>query len=864
MLLQTSLSASDAMLTPMSPEQVQAIVKKRGNPRALVFTEPHENAIRRFAGLPLRWLEQAKTPPAFESEARPGQFLVFQLCIYAVEDLGSLSINFKDLTGFSGTIEPTALRCISLAGTNYQGEPFTKSLNLKRGDLQPLWIGLNVPTDAQGTYSGTAQVSVSPGYEIPVALTFHVQGKALGDRGDSDARNLSRLRWLDSTVGSEATLTQPFTAVQTSGQTIRVLGRELVLGQDGLPAKITSFFSPANARVRDEGREVLAAPISFVLQSMAGPLPWTSKLSTIERCETEARWQSQGTGEGFRIEVNGRLDYTGSGEIRLRLTAERDLSVDDAFLDVPYREEAAKYFMGLNHQGGRRPERVAWRWDVTKRQDCFWLGDINAGLMLRFKDAEYLRPPVNIYYAFRPLRLPKSWGNEGKGTISIGPGEDGVRVRASSSAFQLRAGEFRDFIFELYLTPFRTLDTEKQWAIRFVHPQPGPSPTAMRRPLEQCDPVHGPNVLNVHHADHHNPYINYPYNNESFPEFCELVRLAHAKGIRLRVYYTTRELTKNMPEMLALHSLNGEVILPGPGKDARTLLHPKGPHSWLVENLIRDFVPAWVSEVGGRYAPLDLSVITTPDSRWNNFYLEGLQWLAEKSDFDGIYIDDTALDSTSLQRARRILDRRPGRIIDLHTWNHFNGHAGFANNLTIYTEVLPYLDRLWLGEGFNASEVSPEFWLVEMSGIPFGLMSEMLDGPNPWRGLLFGETGRMGWSTDPRALWKAWDELGIAGTEFLPFFASDCPVRTTESDVKATVFRKPGRSLIAVASWAKKPAEVQLEIDWKRLGLNPEHARINAPAITGFQEKAAWNPGASIRVEPGRGWLLVVDDARGE
>jgi hypothetical protein len=78
------------------------------------------------------------------------------------------------------------------------------------------------------------------------------------------------------------------------------------------------------------------------------------------------------------------------------------------------------------------------------------------------------------------------------------------------------------------------------------------------------------------------------------------------------------------------------------------------------------------------------------------------------------------------------------------------------------------------------------------------------------------------------------------------------------------VFRKPGRSLIAVASWAKKPVEVQLEIDWRRLGLNPEHARINAPAITGFQEKAAWNPGGSIRVEPGRGWLLVVDDARGE
>ena len=27
--------------------------------------------------------------------------------------------------------------------------------------------------------------------------------------------------------------------------------------------------------------------------------------------------------------------------------------------------------------------------------------------------------------------------------------------------------------------------------------------------------------------------------------------------------------------------------------------------------------------------------------------------------------------------------------------------------------------------------------LTEMSGIPFGLMSEMLDHPNPWHGMVF-------------------------------------------------------------------------------------------------------------------------------
>jgi hypothetical protein len=73
-----------------------------------------------------------------------------------------------------------------------------------------------------------------------------------------------------------------------------------------------------------------------------------------------------------------------------------------------------------------------------------------------------------------------------------------------------------------------------------------------------------------------------------------------------------------------------------------------------------------------------------------SFYLEGLRWLADQSDFDGIYVDDTAQDATSLRRARRILDTRPGRLIDLHSWNHFNRWADLANNLTMYMEILPF------------------------------------------------------------------------------------------------------------------------------------------------------------------------------
>ena len=794
---------------------------------------------------------------------------MFQIGIRTFKDLAPIGLKLPELTGDGGTIPATASRCLSLEGIDSQGRPFQKILPIKKGRLQVLWVGVQVPPNARGKFTGTAELSLIPspagagGYSpIPIRLTMDVDGTPVTDSGDSNARNLSRLRWLDSTIGSEPTLTAPFKAVTTAGRSIHVLGRELTLGDAGLPSRITSHFSGANTRIENSGREILARPAAFVVETITGAIAWTNDFGSLQHTDLEATWSARSSAAGLRLETSGRLDYTGSGQIRVRMVADQDISLADVRLEVPFAQEAARYFMGLNHPGGRRPEEVHWRWDVARHQDCFWMGDINAGLMLRFKDGDYLRPPVNIYYSFRPLRLPQSWGNGGRGGVDVAPELGGVvKVRATSGPRELGKGKSLDYVFDLFLTPFRTLDTEKQWATRFTH-LGGPGRAAIDEAVEKADARHGPNVVNVHHASFYSPYINYPYSDDSFPAFRELVGRAHARGVGLRVYYTTREITQNMPELFPLHSFNGEIILPGPGTEARTLLHPKGPAAWLNENLREQFVPAWEAKVGPPYAEQDLSVITTPDSRWNNFYLEGLHWLVEKSDFDGMYIDDTALDATSLRRARRILDRRPGRLIDLHTWNHFNNWAGFANNLNLYMEVLPYLDRLWLGEGFDAGAVSPEFWLVEMSGLPFGMMSEMLDGANPWRGMVFGETARLPWSGDPRELWKAWDEFGIQGTEFLPFFVTNNPVKVAAPGILASAFRRKDRTIVALASWADKDIEARLDIDWKALGLDPRNAAIYAPPIPGMQVQRSWLPGEAIRVAPKRGWFLVLDETK--
>ena len=130
-----------------------------------------------------------------------------------------------------------------------------------------------------------------------------------------------------------------------------------------------------------------------------------------------------------------------------------------------------------------------------------------------------------------------------------------------------------------------------------------------------------------------------------------------------------------------------------------------------------------------------------------------------------------------MKRIKRVLtqDGHPG-ILDLHSANQFNQRDGYVNSALLYLEHFPYVNRLWFGEYFDYERSSPDFYLTEVSGIPFGLMGEMLEGGgNPWRGLVFGMTNRMPWSetADPRPIWKVWDEFGMEGARMIGWWVDD-------------------------------------------------------------------------------------------
>ncbi|MBK7351878.1 MAG: DUF5107 domain-containing protein [Gemmatimonadetes bacterium] len=805
----------------------------------LAFAEDRSRAIRMLADVPVAWAGRGAFQP-FHGTARRGEYYTFQVGVWAhrgaVDSLRYTSDGLAQRGG-AGRIGAGAVTAFNLEGTDWSGRPFTRPLTVDSGRVQPLWFGVEVPaTAAPGSYEGTITLLARGAAPRRIAVTLEVTEERVADRGDDDPANLTRLRWLNSQLAADDSVVAPYTPLVVRGRTVALLGRELTFGADGLPASIRSYFTPNNTGIGPAAREVLAAPARLVVEDAAGrELPWRVRAAAVTRRAPGAvEWRGERTAGAVRMTTAARLEFDGTAEYAIALRATARTTLGDVRLELPFRPEAAKYMMGLGQKGGLRPREFHWRWDVaTKNQDAAWIGDVNAGLQFTLKDEHYVRPLNTNFYLSKPLVAPRSWANDGQGGCDIVEAEGRVLATCHSGGRVLEPGDSLRFDLRLMLTPFKPLDTAGQWRTRYFHAFVPVDSIAGR----------GANTVNIHHANRVNPWINYPFLEPAAMR--AYIDSAHAAGLRAKIYYTVRELTNHAPELFALRSLGDEVLSRGPG----------GGYSWLQEHLGDDYIAAW-------HVPenRDAAVVNSGVSRWHNFYIEGLAWLVRHERIDGLYLDDVAFDRLTMKRVRKVLDRgNPGALIDLHSANQYNPRDGYASSANLYLEHFPFLNRLWFGEYFDY-DARPDYWLVEISGIPFGLMGEMLEGGgNPWRGMTFGMTARLPWAGDPTGLWRLWDDFGVQQSRLMGWWSGRDPVTTSDPDVLATTWIRPGAAMVALGSWRDDSTTVRLTLDWAALGLDPARTRIRAPAVSGFQAAGSWAPDEAIPVPGKRGVVVVLE-----
>jgi hypothetical protein len=806
----------------IATEKETDAIKEKYPDDFLIYTEDRLFPIRLPYSIPARWV-QKEPELSFKGYASRNEYYTWQIGLWAVKtDIENIKLSFSDFTNGSAIISKDSLTCFNLEGVNWDGKPVIFDVNVPKGNVQALWCGIQIPSNAKkGNYSGTATLTANGMEPRSIKIVIRVDDNFLADKGDGDLWRHSRLRWLNSTIGMDNLPVSPYSNLEFSGTNIEASGKSTTLANNGLPETI-----------RLNNRQILSEPMNFEVVTAEGTVIFTAEnLSVNQVSPGRISWTASSLQKGLKFNCNANMDYDGMISYNLQLAAtEKDMEVLDVRLHTFYTAESSEYFMGTGFPGGLRPEKHSWSWEGP--YDSYWTGSDLSGLHVEFVGDVYHGPLIADY---KP-GAPKNWANDGKGNISLS-GKQGqqAKVVASTGAFVLTK-EPVEYGINLLITPVHPVNTAKHFSERYYHSDP--------KNFSKAAEEGGANIENIHHARNLNPFINYPFIVRD--SLIQHIEEQHDANRKVKLYYTVRELSTYCAEIYALKSLNNEIFEPGVGYGL----------PWECEHLVDNYKPAWYTELPNQIS--DAALVLVSNSRWINYYLEGLRWMFENYKIDGIYMDDVSFDRPVMKRIRRIMEQyRPGALIDLHSNTGYS--KGPANQ---YAGFFPYIDRLWFGESFRYNIMTPDEWFVTASGIPFGKMAEMLqDGGNRYLGMVYGETARDAYGEfSPRPVWNLWKSFGIEEAKMIGYWDKECPVKTNHPMVKATVYVKAGQTLLAIGNFNGEDQTIKLSFDWKALGLNPDHAVLIAPEVKDFQESTSFGLNDAISVKGKEGKLLILKE----
>ena len=766
-----------------------------------------------------------------------------------------------------------------------------------------------------------------------VAIALTVSHEMAVDHGDNDLWRHARLRWLDSDAGSGAVVAgaasigahrarsdvwRPIN-MDASTLSLTASGNRVVrLSRRGLPHSLSvgSVELLASRMLLKlfvgQGTELRWQPSGppNLQHDGSGGVSWTT-VGSIPSSESAA----DGACKLLVITVTGTLHTDGMMQLGLTLSLpdsaapSSSCSLSDVHLVLPLKESATRLINGFGWKGATRPNEVSFRWDdpvdhAQRGLNCrVWLGGPDAGMQLNLQGVEQSQAASSSHCGnddsgvlrcddltdaqFNVALGSQVWYNQNRGGASVKVQQAAVsggrRFQSDASSassekvamltvytgtLKVMSGSPVTLPARILLTPVRGAGEPRlaDFATRYFHMQ-------RYTTVDDATSAAPGAWIILHQGNQLNPYINYPF--LTINKLRDYVQEAHSKGAKVKLYYTVRELSASAAEFWALRSLGGEVIIPSKAE---------GGHAWLKEHVRSNYSASWHERLAD--GEVDVSVHTPAfTTRWDNYWLEGILWLVKHLDIDGIYLDGAPYERAVLRRLRAALEpltvnRKHPFLLDLHASCAGNPHLP-------YTELYPFIDSIWYGEQCNYAAYSPEQWLAEVSGVPFGLPGQVLgDNADQWQALVFGMTCRIypdPHRCNPRPLWAALDAYGLQSPRMLGWWddgsSTPCPVRVSAvhggsiNDVRASLFiGSTGTFAIAVANWASHDVSVSFAYDWQalaRLGLSGASspnakAKLVAVSIPGFQPSGAWRADEKPVVRGKRsrfneGWLLKLE-----
>ena len=521
----------DPMEVPATAEELRRLVAGRPGKVCLLFPEDRRFPIRMNDELPLRWIRSGPSD-SFRGEACRNEFYAFQIGLYAAgRELKNVRVSFSPLKSGAHAIPAEALQCFNAGGVDYAGNPLVRVINVPQGGVQPLWIGVDVPHDAApGVYKGQVTIAAEGSPQSVVSVNLSVVDKVLDDRGDSEPWRHSRLRWLNSKIAIDDEVFGRYTPVAVDGRTVGILGRRDAhfrrrpAGQRAVDIRPVSRHA-RSAAARDSGRGDEVGVRDRRRPDCLDP----RGAALVSHGPGAVVWETESKADGLSLLCSMKIECDGWITCHLTLSAQRPTKLKDVALEIPLRRDAAKFMMGLGRKGGLRLSE--WTWNPALSLNSLWLGDLGAGLY--FKGWGYhTQPPQD-------------------GGCSIV--ERGDRVGVAPDARPAHAGRRRQLPlnFNIMITPTKLLD-KRHWQWRYYH-VPG-RPRAGRR----------------RRGDDHeraSRQSDQPLHQLSFPgvdKLSALVSDAHSKNLKLKIYYTLRELSCRATELWACAAWATRSSIPAP------------------------------------------------------------------------------------------------------------------------------------------------------------------------------------------------------------------------------------------------------------------------------------------------------------
>ncbi len=427
----------------------------------VLFVECRENSIRMQEHLPARWIENYGNT-ILTSTAQQNEYVTFQLGVYALKEI---TISPKNVAWSNATqcytketLPASAIRCFNLGGVDCLGAPFTKTITVKAGHVQPLWFGVDLPRDIKpGSYTG--QVTIAAGKtQYSKRFTITVKAGVLEDRGDSDPHKMTRLRWLDSKIGISDTPPAPFTPVEVRRvengiHIVNILGRSIHLARNATRMMFTSRIDMDKITTKGVARMVRGPVLSLQTGKEIENRSFAIKL--VSQTKQRVAFRSISDQGDYTLQVDTSVEADGYMRQRLTIRAKKDVTLNPS-LTFAAPATTFRYLKVKNTPGGYfKPMTVPIKGGLF--DNILWMGDYNIGIGFKPKNDNDEWNSDRLTNRTTPN--PDAWDNNGKGryTFTVDAKTKTHTAVVSTGEIKLAAGKELRLNYALFLTPFKPL-----------------------------------------------------------------------------------------------------------------------------------------------------------------------------------------------------------------------------------------------------------------------------------------------------------------------------------------------------------------------------------------------------------------------